>query len=99
MKKYLAVDLGGTAIKYGVITEDLQTEYEGHENKYAVNYEQQEIPEAIYKTGQISGNQPVVSNVKTIENILNKTIQMTKTKNEEESYIYNYVKQSLIFFY
>ena len=38
------------------------------------------------------------SNVKTIENILNKTIQMTKTKNEEESYIYNYVKQSLIFF-
>ena len=49
-----------------VITEDLQTEYEVHENKYAVNYEQQEIPEAIYKTGQISGNQPVVSNVKTI---------------------------------
>ena len=48
-----------------VITEDLQTEYEVPENKYAVNYEQQDIPEAIYKTGQISGNQPVVSNVKT----------------------------------
>lgn len=48
-----------------VITEDLQTEYEVHENKYAVNYEQQDIPEAINKTGQIYGNQPVVSNVKT----------------------------------
>lgn len=48
-----------------VITEDLQAEYEVTENKYEVNYEQQDIPEAINKTGQISGNQPVVSNVKT----------------------------------
>ena len=39
-----------------------------------------------------------LSNVKTIENILNKTLHMTKTSDEEESYIYNYVKQSLVFF-
>ena len=38
------------------------------------------------------------SNVKTLENILNKTLYMTKTKDKEESYVYNYVKQALIFF-
>ena len=38
------------------------------------------------------------SNVKTIENILNKTLHMTKTKGDEESYVYNYVKASLVFF-
>ena len=38
------------------------------------------------------------SNVKTIENILNKTLHMTKTNNDEESYVYNYVKSALTFF-
>ena len=38
------------------------------------------------------------ANVKTIENILNKTLHMTKTKDKEESYVYNYVKQALVFF-
>ena len=38
------------------------------------------------------------SNVKTIENILNKTLHMTKTNNDEESYVYNYVKSVLTFF-
>ena len=38
------------------------------------------------------------SNVKTIENILNKTLHMSKTKKGEESYIYHYVKSVLVFF-
>ena len=38
------------------------------------------------------------SNLKMIENILNKTLNMTKTNNKEKSYVYNYVKQSLVFF-
>ena len=38
------------------------------------------------------------SNVKTIENILNKTLHMTQTNKEEESYVYNYVKSVLTFF-
>ena len=38
------------------------------------------------------------SNVKTIENILNKTLHMTKTNSDEESYVYNYVKSALTFF-
>jgi len=38
------------------------------------------------------------SNVKTIENILNKTLHMTKTNNDEESFVYDYVKSALTFF-
>lgn len=38
------------------------------------------------------------SNVKTIENILNKTLHMTKTNKDEESFVYDYVKSALSFF-
>ena len=38
------------------------------------------------------------SNLKTIENILNKTLHMTKSNSDKESYVYNYVKSALIFF-
>ena len=38
------------------------------------------------------------SNVKTIENILNKTLHMTKTNNDKESFVYDYVKSALTFF-